>query len=130
VTYIVDTDQVASFLNGRAEAVARLGALVPQGLAISIVTYGEIYEGTYFGRQPAEDERAFRTFLGGGTRILALSRPIMRRFARLRGDLRRRGLLLPDPDLLIAATAMHHNLTLVTRNRAHFTRVAGLNLRA
>ena len=52
----------------------------------------------------------------------------MRRFARLRGELRQRGLLIPDPDILIAATALTHNLTLVTRNRRHFERIPDLPL--
>jgi tRNA(fMet)-specific endonuclease VapC len=39
-----------------------------------------------------------------------------------------RGRLISDMDLLIAATAMHHNLTLVTRNHRHFERVPNLRL--
>lgn len=31
-------------------------------------------------------------------------------------------------DILIAATALHHDLALVTRNRAHFQRIPGLKL--
>ena len=34
--------------------------------------------------------------------------------------------LIGDPDVLIAATAMYHNLTLVTQNQRHFQRIAGL----
>ena len=52
----------------------------------------------------------------------------MRRFALIRGDLRYRGELIGDPDILIAATALHHNLTLVTGNVRHFQRIAGLAL--
>lgn len=52
----------------------------------------------------------------------------MQRFARLRGDLRRKGQLIGDPDILIAATALHHDLMLVTRNLRDFQRVPGLTL--
>jgi predicted nucleic acid-binding protein len=52
----------------------------------------------------------------------------MKRFARLRGELRRQGQLIPDPDLLIAATALQHDLTIVTRNVRHFQRIPGLKL--
>lgn len=45
----------------------------------------------------------------------------MRRFALLRGELRGRGQLIGDPDILIAATALHRDLTLLTRNHRHFT---------
>jgi len=55
----------------------------------------------------------------------------MQRFARFRGELRRRGQIIPDPDLRIAATAIEHGLTLVTRNRRNrrdFDRIPGLAL--
>jgi predicted nucleic acid-binding protein len=52
----------------------------------------------------------------------------MRRFALIRGNLRNRGELIGDPDIMIAATGLHHNLTLVTRNVRHFERIAGLPL--
>ena len=42
--------------------------------------------------------------------------------------LRRQGQLIPDLDLLIAATALAHDLTLVTRNRHHFERIPDLRL--
>ncbi len=52
----------------------------------------------------------------------------MRRFARLRGELRRQGQLIGDPDILIAATALDHSLTLVTRNLKDFQRISNLRL--
>jgi tRNA(fMet)-specific endonuclease VapC len=127
VSYLVDSDRVADWLHGRSAAVDALRALAPDGLAISLVTYGEIYEGIYYGRDPAGSERVFRQFLRA-VDVLPLTRPIMRRFARIRGDLRRRGQLIGDPDVLIAATALHHDLTLVTGNHAHFRRIPELRL--
>ena len=41
---------------------------------------------------------------------------------------RRQGQLIPDLDLLIAATALHHDLTLLTRNIRHFNRIPELRL--
>jgi predicted nucleic acid-binding protein len=54
--------------------------------------------------------------------------PIAERFAWLRSALRRQGMLIPDMDLLIAATALEHDLTLVTRNLSHFSRIPELRL--
>jgi predicted nucleic acid-binding protein len=67
----------------------------------------------------------FQRFLRG-VAVLPLTRTIMRRFARLRGQLRTQGLTVQDPDLLIAATALTHDLTLVTRNLRHFGRIPDL----
>src|SRR5215218_5479971 len=103
--YLIDTHWIASYLNGRKEAVDLLASIEQEDLAISQVTYGEIYEGIYFGQDPPRYERAFRDVLRA-VDVLTLSQPIWRRFARLRGELRQQGQLIADLDLLIAATAL------------------------
>jgi tRNA(fMet)-specific endonuclease VapC len=60
--------------------------------------------------------------------LLTLDDPIMESFAELRAFLRRRGLLIPDFDLLIGATALHYDLTLLTFNCRHFERMPGVRL--
>ena len=69
----------------------------------------------------------FRRFLERLT-LLPLDDATMEVFARIRADLRRQGQLIPDLDLLIAATAIHHEITLLTRNVRHFARIPGLKL--
>jgi tRNA(fMet)-specific endonuclease VapC len=49
VKYLVDTDWVADWLMGKPGAVDLLTSLGDDGLSISIITYGEIYEGIYHG---------------------------------------------------------------------------------
>ncbi|MEA2511263.1 MAG: hypothetical protein QOJ59_750, partial [Thermomicrobiales bacterium] len=48
--------------------------------------------------------------------------------ARIRSFLRSQGRLIPDIDLQIAATAVSLDLTLVTRNLRHFSRIPGLKI--
>jgi predicted nucleic acid-binding protein len=60
--------------------------------------------------------------------LLPVTDQIVERFARQRAALRRQGQLIPDIDLLIAATALEENLTLVTRNIRHFERIPELRL--
>ncbi len=127
MNYLVDTDVVANALKGRAEEVTLLTNLSPQGLAISLITYGEIYDGIYYGRDPQANELIFQQFLRW-VDVLPLNRTLMRQFARIRGYLRRSGQSIPDPDLLIAATAIHHNLMVVTHNTRHFSRIPNLTL--
>ena len=85
--YLVDSDVVADALKGKAQIVELLSSLEPQGLAISLITYGEIYEGILYSEDPAASERIFNQFLRDVT-VLPITRPIMRRFAQLRGQLR------------------------------------------
>jgi tRNA(fMet)-specific endonuclease VapC len=125
--YLIDSDWVIDFLRGRPSAVALLEDFPIGDIGISIITYGEVYEGIAFGPQQRINEDALNEFLRVAD-VVQLTRPIMRRYARIRGELRRVGRRLEDTDLLIAATALQHDLTLVTRNVNHFARVPGLRL--
>ena len=127
MSYLVDTDWVAEYLKGREPAATTLPQLRREGLAISLITYGEIYEGIYSGRDPEQQEDVFLHFLRR-VQVLSLNRAILRRFARIRGQLRSQGQLIGDFDLLIAATALHHNFTLLTHNTRHFSRIPELKL--
>ncbi len=125
--YLVDSDWIVEFLKGRTRAVDLLDALLADGIAISIVTYAEVLEGIYYGRGPMHHEAMFRRLLQG-IDVLGVSRRVAERYARISGQLRSQGLLIPPPDLFIAATALQHRLQLVTRNRQHFERIANLQL--
>ena len=127
MTILVDTDWVVDYLKAKQTAVDLLDSLVTEGLAISLITYGEIYEGVYYGHNPRQHEQGFLGFLRG-VDVLSISRPIMSEFARIRGELRARGQLIGDLDLLIAATALHHGLPLLTNNSRHFRRISQLTL--
>ena len=49
-------------------------------------------------------------------------------FGKERNRLRQEGNLPGDTDLLIGATAVRHNLTMLTNNRRHFDRIQGLRI--
>jgi tRNA(fMet)-specific endonuclease VapC len=125
--YLVDSDWVADYLKGRPPAVQLLDSLVAEGMLMSIVTYAELLEGIYYGHNPAHYEAIFRRFLQG-VAVLGVTRRIAERYARISGELRAQGLLIPPPDLFIAATALERRLVLVTRNRRHFERISHMQL--
>ncbi len=57
-----------------------------------------------------------------------LNDPIMEQFAEVRAYLRRRGELISDIDILLGATALHYDLTLLTYNTRHFKRIPQLKM--
>ena len=125
--YLIDTDWVVDYLKGRAPATALMESLAQEDAAISIITYGEIYEGIHFGRERAQHERGFRGFLQI-VGVLTLDQFIMEQFAQIRGDLRAQGQIIGDLDLLIAATALTHDLAVATLDEKHFARIPRLGV--
>jgi tRNA(fMet)-specific endonuclease VapC len=133
MTYLVDTDYVADYLKGQRHVADVLDPLLPEGLAISIITVAEVYEGVYYGQNRAQHEAGFQHLLQS-MRVLGITPSIARQFAMLRGQLRAmpQGKALVQPkdnyDLFIAATAVYHNLTLITRNIQDYERIPTLKL--
>lgn len=125
--YLVDTDTIIDALKGLAVARATLDRLSRDGVAVGIVSLGELYEGAFGSADPIAAQRTIRLFVAGFA-MLTLTDEIVLTFGRTRAMLRRRGRLIPDFDLLIAATALATGLTLVTRNRRHFARIPDLQL--
>lgn len=86
--------------------------------AISTVTGLEFLEGF---ADPEDGEFVFE-----GLELLAVDGAIAKRGSRIRRSLRRAGRLIGDFDILIAATALHFNMPVVTDNHGHFSRIEGL----
>ena len=125
--FLIDTDWVIHFLNGKSGIVDSVRRLTPEGIGISIVSLAEVYEGVFTSRRPEQDEQNFRNFLTGVT-LIGLDEEVTRVFGRERGRLRRSGKLIADFDLLIGATALRHNLTLLSNNRRHFEQIENLRI--
>ena len=125
--YLIDTDWVIAYLRGSVAIRARLADLRGDGIALSIISVAELYEGRYVTRDPEGSERRIQAFLAGVT-VLPLDDETCRVFGRERGRLRAAGMMISDMDLLIAATAARHQLTVLTNNRRHFERVEGINV--
>jgi tRNA(fMet)-specific endonuclease VapC len=85
-----------------------------------VVTVLEFLEGY---RQPRDGERFLENFPH-----LELTSQVARVGSRIRRNLRKRGEMIGDFDVLIAATALSAGLPLVTDNTRHFERVEGLVL--
>lgn len=124
---LVDSDVIMDSLSGRPDAVAALHTLETQGLAVSTVTIAEVLEGAFGSADSSSHLLTYLHFLSNFA-TLDVTESVARRFAELRATLRRQGNLIADMDLLIAATAIVHDLSLLTRNTRHFSRVPGLHL--
>ena len=127
IRYPIDTDWIISYLHGFPRVVRRLDQLKDQGLAISVVSLAEPYEGIYDSTDPEGNERDLHDFLRGVT-VIGIDADTCRLFGKERGRLRAAGRMVGDFDLLIGAIALQHELVLLTNNRRHFETIEGLRL--
>ncbi len=125
--FLLDSDWIIDATIGIPDALRAIEDTRPEGIAVSTAAMAEIFEGAYVLADPSAGLMTYRRILAGCI-VLDIREPIAETFAKIRFALRKQGNLIPDMDLLIAATALTFDLTLLTRNRRHFNRVAGLRL--
>jgi len=123
---LLDTDILSELLKQHPLVLQRVRTYLAdhERLAFSIITRYELLRGLK-AKQALTQEAAF-TLLCQASLILPLTDQVVDRAATLYGELHRQGALLPDADLLIAATALEAQRILVTNNLAHFQRVPHL----
>jgi len=126
--YLIDTDWVIDHLKGETRVGRELEGLAPQGVAISVISLAELYEGVYFSRDPIKSQKLLDEFLAPDLKILNIDQEICKVFGKERGRLRQQKKMVSDFDLLIASTCLYYNLTLLTNNRKHYEMVKGLNI--
>ena len=121
--YLLDTDVLSDLRKARSSpnVLAWVDAIAPTDLYLSVVTIFEIEFGI---EQQRRDDPAFSKKLESwledtvrlyGDRVLPLTTKIAQRWGRLAVKVGNK-----DFDLGIAATALEHRLTVVTRNVAHY----------
>ena len=126
--HLLDTNACIRALNNTSvPLVSRLRAEDPSAIRLSSVTKAELLFGARHGTQAASNLRLLARFFAP-----FLSLPFDDRcaeyYAALRADLAGRGQLIGPNDMLIAATALAHDLVLVTHNTREFSRVVGLKI--
>jgi tRNA(fMet)-specific endonuclease VapC len=124
---LFDTDIVSEINKNKNPAVAQKAFtyLSRYGtFTLSLITRYEVLRGLIAKGAPRQRAK-FETFCQHH-QVLPLSDDIIVIAAGLWARLRKVGQPIEDNDILIAATALHHNLPVATRNVAHFIRIPGL----
>ncbi len=128
ITHLLDTNACIRHLNGRAPVLsARLKDFDPKQLAVSSIVKGELFFGSLRSQNPAKSRQIQDDFLKDLT-SLPFDDAAAEHYARIRADLASSGTPIGPNDLIVAAIALTHNLTLVTHNTDEFGRVKNLQI--
>ncbi len=126
--YLLDTNILSAYIQGRSGVVSLIQGWVHDNqTATSIVVYGEIIEYLKSFPDYVKRKRDLRNLLKK-VYPYDLNYDLLERYADMRRSMRSRGTgLIGDMDTLIAVTALHYKLTMVTTD-SDFKRVPNLSL--
>ncbi len=130
MAFLFDTDAISELLRVRP-AVTYINWLtkVPREEQFtSAVVIGELYKGAYRSQARERHLNNIEQRILPAVTVLPYDTGTAKIFSRIRAHLEEKGTILPDADIQIAATALTHDLELVTGNLHHFSRIFGLKL--
>lgn len=135
--FLLDTNVVSELMKRRpnARVAAWVEATPEELLFLSVITVGEVRQGIELLKADDPRRANLQTWLARDVRlrfagrILLFDDAVAERWGQVEAFAKKRRAILPTIDAQLAATALHHDLTLATRNIAHvaFTGVSLFN---
>lgn len=126
--YLLDTCTVSDLVKGYPQVLARFRTIPPTDFSVSSITRMEVEYGLQLNPQRGAKIGPVMEALFSRITILPFSNVEAKSAGAIRAALRKQGTPIGAYDVLIAATALVHGLTLVTSNTGEFRRVSGLNV--
>jgi predicted nucleic acid-binding protein len=119
MAYLCDTNVLSELIRPAPNEGVMTWAQKVRVIWLSAIVVDEICFGLgWHPNQRVQDW--FERFLDEHCEVLPVTEAVARRSGMLRGRLRARGITRTQADMMLAATAQEHNLTLVTRNVRDF----------
>ena len=125
---VLDTDILVALLKGNSEAIGKVRKLEENGelLSTTLITAYELMKGAYISSKPDENLARVQDSIST-LRVLELSLVACEEAAKIYRQLKEKGALIGEFDVLIAAIAMSNNEPLVTRDE-HFRTIKGTRI--
>lgn len=124
--YLLDTDICVFFLRGKYNLANKIEAVGIENCFVSEITIAELL----FGAENSTDyEKHIKEveFFEKNFKVITIN-SCLRLYAKEKAKLRRKGTPVAEFDLLIGATAVANNFTMVTRNRKHFEKISDIKI--
>jgi tRNA(fMet)-specific endonuclease VapC len=125
---LLDTDILLSIMQQNPSVLSKAKVYIEEHgrFTFSVITRYEISRGLK-AIGASKRAGAFDRFCSG-SELLPLDEGIAARAADVYAELKVKGELIGDADILIAASALVNGLVIVTNNEAHFRRIRGLSV--
>ena len=123
--YVLDSSVFIRSLRGDLAMSARIAGA--SQVYVPSIVLGELYYGAYGSPTRPDAAVADVEAIEKAVAVLISDAMTARIYARIKLDLKRRGLTMPDNDLWIAAIAIQYNVTLAAHD-AHFDWISGLRI--
>jgi len=127
---LIDSSVLIAAERGELDLDALAAGYAQENIAISAVTASELLHGLHRAATAAQRHRrqAFVEGLLAQLPVVPFDLTVARVHAALWAGLARRGVVVGERDLMIAATAIARNYSLATRNQRSFPKISGLSL--
>lgn len=125
--YCLDTDILIEYFRGSELIKRKVESLKEEdGIGLTWLTFYEFFKGIFVSGKL--DEERFLKGLVKTCIILEESYEAARIGGEIYANLKKRGKLINDADILIASIVTARNGVLVTNNEEHFSRIEGLQI--
>ena len=124
--YLLDTNICVHFLKGLYNLDKQIEKVETENCFVSEITIAELKFGVENSEHQDKNRKTIDEFVNRFTIIPIFSSLDI--YAKEKARLRKKGNPLDDFDLLIGATAISNNLTLVTKNISDFQRIEGIEI--
>jgi len=126
MNFLLDTDICSAHMR-RPAILAHRFVQYTSRIAISTITLAELYAGAFKHSQSSRLLSLINE-LRSEIKVVDFDPACAEKFGRIRGTLLSQGISVPTTDLMIAAGALVHDLTLVTQNTQDYRNIPGLSL--
>ncbi|MCK4731052.1 MAG: type II toxin-antitoxin system VapC family toxin [Methanophagales archaeon] len=125
----LETDFLIALIRKDKDALKKLRQLVEKGEKITTtpINASELFKGACLSERVDENLRAVKGILSR-SELLEFNITGAEYYGKIYSELKERGALIGDMDILIAGIAFSSNEKLITRNVKHYSRIRGLKV--
>ena len=125
--YILDTNIIIYWWKGSKSIEEKIVQNKFNSISITFTVLSELFYGAYKSEKVEKNLSKIYDFISK-VNVIDSDLLICEKFGIIKSDTRKKGIVIDDADIFIAAASLCHDLTLVTNNTKHFITIEGIKL--